>query len=90
MHRDILPACPASVELLGWSEICPVQIMYQKGHLLSMQGHPEYHVNIADELIERRGPSVFGEETYNEAKSRVHLPHDGAWIAAIMLKFMLE
>jgi len=90
MHRDMLPACPANVELLGWSERCPVQVMYQKGRLLSMQGHPEYHTSIADELLERRGPIVFGEETYNEAKSRVHLPHDGAVIAAIMLEFLLE
>jgi len=90
MHRDMLPACPANVELLGWSERCPVQVMYQKGRLLSMQGHPEYHTSIADELLERRGPIVFGEETYNDAKSRVYLPHDGAVIAAIMLEFLLE
>jgi len=67
-----------------------VQVMYQKGRLLSMQGHPEYHTSIADELLERRGPIVFGEETYNDAKSRVYLPHDGAVIAAIMLEFLLE
>ncbi|TVY41149.1 putative glutamine amidotransferase-like protein, partial [Lachnellula subtilissima] len=90
MHRDMLPASPANVELLGWSERCPVQVMYQKGRLLSMQGHPEYHSSIADELLERRSPIMFGEETCHEAKSRVHLPHDGAVIAAIMLEFLLE
>jgi len=69
MHRDMLPACPANVEVLGWSERCQVQVMYQKGRLLSMQGRPEYHRSIVDELLERHGPIVFGEETYNEAKS---------------------
>ncbi|KAJ5775633.1 uncharacterized protein N7511_000644 [Penicillium nucicola] len=90
MHRDMLPVCPANVELLGWSERCPVQGMYQKGRLLSMQGHPEYHGSIADELLERRGPMVFGKEIYDEAKSRVDLPHNGVAIAARMLEFLLE
>lgn len=65
-----------------------VHHVYQKGRLLSMQGHPEYHMSIADELLERRGPILFGEETY-EANSRLK-PYDGAAIAAIMLEFLLE
>ncbi|KAF2164884.1 hypothetical protein M409DRAFT_36992, partial [Zasmidium cellare ATCC 36951] len=63
MHRDIVAAVPAGVELLGSSERCQVQGMYQEGRLVTVQGHPEFSEGIVAELLGSRFErGIFGEE----------------------------
>lgn len=88
MHRDQLTTCPEGVENLGTSTSCPVQGLYAKDRLLSLQGHPEFDGYIAGELLERRRGVVLSDEVYYSGKARVHGQHDGDLVAMAFLKFL--
>ena len=90
MHRDVLPVYPPQIERQGHSPCCHVQGMYAKNRLLSLQGHPEFNGNVAEELLDLSRGTVFTDETYHNGKFRVHNPHDGVTIAAEFLRFLLE
>jgi len=94
MHRDIV--FPFSyekekIELLGSSESCEVQAMYQRGRLITVQGHPEFNQAIMNELLEaRHANGVFDDSMFEDGMSRVAKHHDGVLEAQAFLKFLLE
>ncbi|RMZ72553.1 class I glutamine amidotransferase [Pyrenophora seminiperda CCB06] len=91
MHTDVVFEYPANVEKLGGSPRCLVQGMYQKGKLISVQGHPEFTEPIVSYLVKMRaGQGIFSEEQAKDALERVGNPHDGLVIAKAFLRFLLE
>ena len=65
--------------------------MYISKRLITVQGHPEFTETIMRELLEkRRQQKVFGEDTYQDAISRVAKPHDGVLVAEAFLRFLAE
>jgi len=94
MHRDIVfpfPYDKEKIELLGSSKRCEVQAMYQRGRLITVQGHPEFNQTIMNEILEaRHANGVFDDSMFEEGMSRVAKQHDGVVVAQAFLKFLLE
>ncbi|KAK4574650.1 hypothetical protein LTR86_001491 [Recurvomyces mirabilis] len=91
MHRDIVYTYPASVEKLGHSDRCDVQGMYEKGRLITVQGHPEFNGDIVEELlISRHEKGIFPDGVYEDGMKRVRERHDGVPVGAAFLRFLLE
>jgi GMP synthase-like glutamine amidotransferase len=91
MHKDIVFEYPEGVEKLGASPRCLVQAMYQKGKLISVQGHPEFHEGIVSYLVKMRNEQgIFEDEQARDALERVGNKHDGVVIAKAFLRFLLD
>ncbi|KAF2458934.1 class I glutamine amidotransferase-like protein [Lineolata rhizophorae] len=91
LHRDIVYEYPPGVEPLGSSAKCAVQGMYQKGRLITVQGHPEFTKDIMMELFEvRHDMGILDDVIFGDAMSRVGHAHDGVVVSAAFLKFLLD
>ena len=91
MHQDVVYTWPPSVEHLGHSPRCDVQGMYEKGRLITVQGHPEFNGDIMTMLLERRhGQGIFDDTMFKEGMSRAQNHHDGVAVGAAFIRFMLE
>lgn len=91
MHRDIVFEYPPNVTPLGSSPRCAVQGMYSPGRFLTIQGHPEFTVEIVSEVVKlRTGAGIFSEEQSKDALTRAGWAHDGVAVGAVFLKFLLE
>lgn len=91
MHRDIIFYYPEGVEQLGSSPVCSVQGMYKKGHVMTVQGHPEFDEEIVTEILRTRHASgIFNDEDFERYMEVVGKPHDGVVVAAAFLEFLLE
>ncbi|MCV6604312.1 MAG: GMP synthase [Porticoccaceae bacterium] len=53
-HQDQVTALPANAEVLASSDFCPNYMMQLGGHLLSVQGHPEFSKSYISDLMECR------------------------------------
>ncbi|KAH7043224.1 class I glutamine amidotransferase-like protein [Macrophomina phaseolina] len=91
MHRDIVYEYPAGVEPLGHSPRCEVQGMYQRGRLITVQGHPEFNEKIMAVIVKaRHEQGIFDDELYKDSLERAPLPHDGVAISQAFIRFLLE
>lgn len=91
MHRDIAFEMPDGFESLGSSPVCAVQGMYSKGHVITVQGHPEFTATIMKEIIETRHKTgIFDDEAYKLHAKKIDLPHDGVVIGAAFVRFLVE
>ncbi|PSK59419.1 hypothetical protein B9Z65_3743 [Elsinoe australis] len=91
MHQDIVYEYPKDVEHLAYSPKCAVQGMYQKGKLITVQGHPEFSNFITSAILDvRHDAGVLIDDVYNDAMSRVGNKHDGVVAVKAFLKFVLE
>ena len=91
MHQDVVYQYPPEVEHLGDSPRCQVQGMYQKGRLITVQGHPEFNEDIVRKILGARHENgTFSDEVYEDGLSRVDKEHDGVAIARAFLRFLRE
>lgn len=91
MHRDILYYCPEGVEQLGSSSVCSVQGMYKKGHLITVQGHPEFNEEIVTETLRvRHAMGIFSDEEFEKYMQMVVKPHDGVVVGRAFIQFLLD
>ena len=51
MHQDHVSVLPPGFELLGSTDLCPVQIMKHSNRHLSFQGHPEFCAAHVEKII---------------------------------------
>ncbi len=91
MHRDIVFCYPDDVEQLGSSPVCRVQGMYKKGHVITVQGHPEYDEEIMTEIIRaRHAMGIFSDEDADKYMDKAVKHHDGVAVGRAFIKFLLE
>ena len=91
MHKDIVYGYPQGVEELGSSGICQNQGMYDKGVLITVQGHPEFTREIVDEIIRNRHAlGIFDDAQFEDALKRLEDHDDGVIIGQAFLRFLLE
>lgn len=91
MHRDIAFAYPDGFELLGSSPVCSVQGMFSPGHVITVQGHPEFTSKIMHEIVEtRHATGIFNDEAYKAHGKKIQLPHDGVAVSGAFVRFLLE
>lgn len=91
MHRDIMYYYPPDVEPLGSSPVCSVQGMYKKGHIITVQGHPEFNEEIMTELLTvRHATGIFNDQDFEKYMDRAGKPHDGVVVARTFIQFLLD
>ncbi|KAH6676519.1 class I glutamine amidotransferase-like protein [Halenospora varia] len=91
MHRDIVYEYPEGVENLAGNEKCAVQAMYIPKRLITVQGHPEFNIEIQKEIFKvRHGLGIFDDAMYKDAMDRVDKYHDGVVVSQAFLRFLLD
>lgn len=91
MHRDALRSYPDGVTKLGDTPLCETQGMYERGRLLTVQGHPEFNEEIMVQLLEaRRRGGVFGEDVFKSGMERSGGAQDGAAVGRAFIRFLLD
>jgi GMP synthase-like glutamine amidotransferase len=91
MHRDIAFYYPEGVEQLGSSPVCSVQGMYEKGHVITVQAHPEFNEEIVTEILRaRHTKGIFNDEEFEKYMDMAVRPHDGDLVAKAFMEFLLE
>lgn len=94
-HRDMVSGpLPNHISNLGTTEVCPIQGMYEKGRLWSIQGHPEFSLEIEKELLEyaeslEESSSGISTEVIKQALATVE-EGDRMIVAKGMTNFLLE
>ncbi|XP_022952626.1 gamma-glutamyl peptidase 5-like [Cucurbita moschata] len=81
-HRDEVQELPSKAEVIGWSEKTGIEIFKYGDHMMGIQGHPEYTMDILFHLIDRLVQRNFIMETYGmELKAKVEEgePNREAW-----------
>lgn len=90
MHRDAVIEVPANIDVIASSRSCKVQMMFQPGRVLTVQGHPEFDSRISKSWLDQRyKEGLVGQELYRYALAKLNLEHDGMKILQAMRKFLL-
>ncbi|MCO5560386.1 hypothetical protein L7F22_014001 [Adiantum nelumboides] len=81
-HQDQVLELPPDAELLGFSEKTPFEIFGVGNHILGIQGHPEFDVDVVMDIIESRAAlGSLSEEvaSYSKASITQHNPSQKIW-----------
>lgn len=89
MHQDEISGMPPGVQLLASTAKCGNQGMYQKGRLISIQGHPEYTAEIVECSLHARR-DILAPGDYEDGLRRLKDHDDGVVIVKAFLRFSLE
>jgi GMP synthase-like glutamine amidotransferase len=89
MHQDEISGMPTGVQLLASTEKCENQGMYQKGRLITVQGHPEFTEDMVKYSLDAR-QDIFPPDVYKDAIRRLKDHDDGMIITQAFLRFLLE
>lgn len=91
MHRDAVIQIPPGVDVIGTSERCDSQILYERGRLLTTQGHPEFDALTCREMLEeRRHGGILSEEAFEDAVALAEGGHDGDVFWRVVWRFLGE
>ncbi|KAH9896838.1 class I glutamine amidotransferase-like protein [Cubamyces lactineus] len=91
MHRDHVPRVPPNFRLLGSTSVAPNQGMVQlypdaspdsvspaDVHIFTVQGHPEFHKKITEEIVKaRHATGVLSDELVDDYQRRADWRNDG-------------
>ncbi len=86
-HQDQVLALPEGATLLASSEFCPVAAYTVGDRVLAVQPHPEFDLDYAAFLLNRRRP-VLGDEAVETRLQGLSQGHDGLRIAQEILSFV--
>ncbi|CZR62220.1 uncharacterized protein PAC_12117 [Phialocephala subalpina] len=93
VHADhvVLHPIPEGFHALGSSEHCALQGLWQRGRVLTYQGHAEFDRFVNGETLKVFSKAAGWEEGYLEEKLvGVEKDDDAVWAAGVMLRFFLE
>jgi len=91
MHKDLVLAHPHSVTPLSSSPICAVQDMYIPGKLFTVEAHPEFPVDVMEEILTKRYEmGVFEKSVYEDGWRRRAERNDGVVVGAALVRFLVE
>ena len=86
-HQDQVVKIPRESKLLASSQTCTVAMLAIENHILSFQGHIEFDVAYAKDLLEMRR-SILGEDTYLKASDSLKETTENAKVTDWILKFL--
>ena len=86
-HQDQVSEIPQESNLLASCKNCPVAMLAIKDHILSFQGHVEFDVAYAIDLLKMRR-SILGEDTYLKACNSLKEKTENAEVTDWILKFL--
>ena len=82
-HQDQVTKLPSGAELLAQDHSCPHQMYSIGGHIISLQGHPEFTTAFAKHRMDSRIPAI-GQAKYERAVAtlgqRTHSTELGQWM----------
>lgn len=87
-HRDQVSILPNRAELIASNKFCPHSMYVIEKHIFSMQGHPEFTLQYAMDLLKARR-EILGESTYNNALKSFSISTDRNAVAAWIVEFFL-
>ena len=87
-HRDQVSILPNRAELIASNKFCPHSMYAIEKHIFSMQGHPEFTLQYAMDLLKARR-EILGESTYNNALKSFSISTDRNAVAAWIVEFFL-
>jgi GMP synthase-like glutamine amidotransferase len=89
MHLDAVVELPPGMEIIGSSSRCDVQLLYQKGRVLGIQGHPEANAFVIKESLNARFcQNLIDSDTYQQALSHADGAHDGGLFSRVVPRFL--
>ncbi|OCF30868.1 hypothetical protein I316_07501 [Kwoniella heveanensis BCC8398] len=101
IHSDIVTEVPPDFELLGKSEICPVQGIvafypedrdppaFTHSHAHTLPSHPEWHEDILIPFIDNyEKDGTFDAEFAEKARKQSKAAHDGERVGRILLRVL--
>jgi GMP synthase-like glutamine amidotransferase len=86
-HRDQVARLPPGAELLLSNDFCPNAAFYIPNRVLAIQGHPEFSVDYAQALFEKRKHELTPDHAAEIAQSFL-LPHQGERIGMWIRRFL--
>lgn len=92
VHADhvVMPVLPPNFYSIGRSSHCALQGVWEKGRVLTYQGHAEFDRFVNGETVKVFGKMVWTEEFMARALEQVEGDDDAIWAAGVILKFFLE
>jgi GMP synthase-like glutamine amidotransferase len=91
MHRDIVSGPQPGIDGLASTDLCENQGMYEKGRLITVQGHPEFTSEIMEEILNTRVKlGILTPEVFNDGMNRLEDHDDGVIVGQAFLRFLLE
>ncbi|KAK7409222.1 hypothetical protein QQX98_008598 [Neonectria punicea] len=90
MHLDTVVDVPPGMEIIGSSPQSNVQLLYEPGRILGIQGHPEANpFQIKKFLDSRLEEKLIEADTYQEALLRVDDKQGGDVLSKALPKFFV-
>lgn len=86
-HRDQVLRLPAGAEILASSDFCPIAAFRLGTRVMAFQGHPEFTVDYARQLLQRRREDI-GTERCQQALASFDGTDDGLLIACTLADFI--
>ena len=86
-HQDQVIELPPGVQHLAGHEFCPYDMLQVDGHILTLQGHPEFPVGYSRALIELRWDQI-GPERARAAADSLAVEPDAAVAAEWIHRFI--
>lgn len=72
LHQDEIQELPGKAEIMAWSEKTGIEMFVYGDHMMGIQGHPEYTMDIVLNLIDRLSKrNLIQAETAAGAKAKV-------------------
>lgn len=91
IHGDVVYEYPPGVEELAYTDTCPIQSIYIRKRVMTVQGHPEFTEEIMMELLDRAyATGFFNKELFEDSMKKVDKYQDGVVVAQAFLRFLLE
>lgn len=87
-HKDQVRRLPDGARLIATSDFCPIGGFVMGDHVLTLQGHPEFHRDYSRDLMVMRR-EILGEETFRLGVASLDTETDEAMVGHWMLNFML-
>ena len=88
-HKDQVTELPADAELLATSEFCPNTMFQIQNHILTFQGHPEFHKSYSRALMDWR-QEILGEDVYSAGVASLKVETQGDLLAQWMIRFIAD
>ena len=88
-HQDQVVKIPRESKLLASSRTCPVAMLAIGNHILSFQGHVEFEIDYAKDLLNMRR-SILGEDIYLNAYESLNAKSMDTRVIDWILKFLIK
>ena len=86
-HQDQVHTLPPQATRLMSNSFCPNAAFYIPGQVLAIQGHPEFTVDYARDLLDLR-ESVLPASDVNRARATFEFAHDGLLVGRWIRRFV--